>query len=134
MPIVRPAKRRLCSPYQPGNNAHAFILRRYDTNAISLTTMFKVAFPGASEEDEKREMDWVCIQQGSWLTGRSSRPLTSATPMADEVWMWFALQGNGLFAAWPRPRSLTPRVSRHLALHLAPAYQITELVTVSVRS
>lgn len=48
-----------CSRWQPGNNAHAFILRRYDTNAISLTTMFKVAFPGATEEDERREMDWV---------------------------------------------------------------------------
>lgn len=39
---------------------HAFILRRYDTNAISLTTMFKVAFPGATDEEEKKEMDWVC--------------------------------------------------------------------------
>jgi hypothetical protein len=35
------------------------VLRRYDTDAISLTTMYKVAFPGASEEDEKREMEWV---------------------------------------------------------------------------
>jgi len=43
----------------PGNNPHAFILRRYDTDAISLTTMYKVAFPGATEEDERREMDWV---------------------------------------------------------------------------
>ena len=53
---------------QPGNNPHAFILRRYDTDAISLTTMYKVAFPGASEEDERREMDWVCGALGlnSW--------------------------------------------------------------------
>lgn len=41
------------------NNSHAFILRRYDTDAISLTTMYKVAFPGASEEEERREMEWV---------------------------------------------------------------------------
>lgn len=44
---------------QPGAHTHAFILRRYDTNAISLTTMFKVAYPGATEEEETREMDWV---------------------------------------------------------------------------
>ena len=45
---------------RPGQNSHAFILRRYDTNAVSLTTMYKVAFPGATDEDERREMDWVC--------------------------------------------------------------------------
>jgi hypothetical protein len=44
---------------QPGTHTHAFVLRRYDTNAISLTTMFKVAFPGATEVEETREMEWV---------------------------------------------------------------------------
>jgi len=42
----------------PGNG-HAFILRRFDTNAISLTTMYRAAFPGASEQDERRETAWV---------------------------------------------------------------------------
>ena len=46
---------------QSGPTNHAFILRRYDTDAISLTTMYKVAFPGATDEDEKREMDWVSL-------------------------------------------------------------------------
>ncbi len=38
---------------------HAFILRRYDTGAISVTTMYKAAFPDASPEEEEREMKWV---------------------------------------------------------------------------
>lgn len=41
------------------NNGHAFILRRYDTGAVSLTTMFRAAFPEASEEDEKNDAAWI---------------------------------------------------------------------------
>lgn len=44
---------------QPSPNEHAFILRRYDTGAISVTTMFKAAFPKATEEEEDREMRWI---------------------------------------------------------------------------
>ncbi|KAJ6513256.1 hypothetical protein C8R45DRAFT_963022 [Mycena sanguinolenta] len=40
-------------------SGHAFILRRFDTGAISLTTMFRAAFPGAPEDAEKREVQWV---------------------------------------------------------------------------
>ena len=47
----------LTSVLQP--NGHAFILRRFDTGAISLTTMYRAAFPGAKDEDEKRETTWV---------------------------------------------------------------------------
>ncbi|KAL0954968.1 hypothetical protein HGRIS_003898 [Hohenbuehelia grisea] len=43
----------------PTPTGHAFILRRYDTNAISLTTMFRAAFPTAADEDEKRETAYV---------------------------------------------------------------------------
>jgi hypothetical protein len=38
---------------------HAFILRRFDTQAISATTMFKAAFPSASSDHETAEMKWV---------------------------------------------------------------------------
>ncbi|TFK28095.1 hypothetical protein FA15DRAFT_665574 [Coprinopsis marcescibilis] len=38
---------------------HAFILRRFDTQAISLTTMFRAAFPNAEEATEKAEVAWV---------------------------------------------------------------------------
>ena len=41
------------------NNGHAFILRRFDTGAVSLTTMFRAAYPLASEEDERAELLWV---------------------------------------------------------------------------
>ncbi|TFK47842.1 hypothetical protein OE88DRAFT_1770192 [Heliocybe sulcata] len=43
----------------PTPGGHAFILRRYDTGAISLTTMFRAAFPAATDEDEKAETSWV---------------------------------------------------------------------------
>ncbi|KAG1771002.1 hypothetical protein EDD22DRAFT_864940 [Suillus occidentalis] len=43
----------------PTPGGHAFILRRFDTGAISLTTMFRAAFPTASEADERRETVWV---------------------------------------------------------------------------
>jgi len=41
------------------DSGHAFILRRFDTGAISLTTMFRAAFPNAPEHDEKAEVQWV---------------------------------------------------------------------------
>ncbi|EIW83884.1 hypothetical protein CONPUDRAFT_150933 [Coniophora puteana RWD-64-598 SS2] len=43
----------------PTPSGHAFILRRFDTGAISLTTMFRAAYPTASELDEKKETNWV---------------------------------------------------------------------------
>ncbi|KAI0766742.1 hypothetical protein BC629DRAFT_1596259 [Irpex lacteus] len=41
----------------PGN--HAFILRRLDTGAISSTTMFRAAFPSATDEAERAESSWI---------------------------------------------------------------------------
>ncbi|KDR76335.1 hypothetical protein GALMADRAFT_247727 [Galerina marginata CBS 339.88] len=43
----------------PTETGHAFILRRFDTGAISLTTMFRAAFPNATDQDEKIEIQWV---------------------------------------------------------------------------
>ncbi|OBZ72498.1 hypothetical protein A0H81_07590 [Grifola frondosa] len=43
----------------PTPGGHAFILRRLDTGAISLTTMFRAAFPSATEDAEKAEANWV---------------------------------------------------------------------------
>ncbi|OCF35481.1 hypothetical protein I316_03033 [Kwoniella heveanensis BCC8398] len=92
----------------PGSTSHAFILRRYDTNAISLTTMYKVAFPGASDEDEKREMEWVKSSFDTRGTngGRGSEVVRLA-------------------GQW---------VSRHLAIHLAPAYNLAELIAALARA
>lgn len=41
------------------DGGHAFILRRFDTNALSVTTMFRAAFPTSSEADERAEITWV---------------------------------------------------------------------------
>ncbi|KAH7106435.1 hypothetical protein BKA62DRAFT_747595 [Auriculariales sp. MPI-PUGE-AT-0066] len=41
----------------PGS--HAFILRRFDTGALSLKTMFRAAFPEASEDAEKSETAYI---------------------------------------------------------------------------
>ncbi|KAJ3484474.1 hypothetical protein NLJ89_g11976 [Agrocybe chaxingu] len=43
----------------PTESGHAFILRRFDTGAVSLTTMFRAAFPNASDYEEKVEIQWV---------------------------------------------------------------------------
>ncbi|KAF8718257.1 hypothetical protein AX14_011965 [Amanita brunnescens Koide BX004] len=40
-------------------SGHAFILRRFDTSAVSVTTMFRAAFPNASEMEEKTEINWI---------------------------------------------------------------------------
>nr|ODN77325.1 hypothetical protein L203_06265 [Cryptococcus depauperatus CBS 7841] len=87
---------------------HAFILRRYDTNAISLTTMYRVAFPGASEEDEKREMDWV--KSSFDIRGTNGGRDSDAVRLAGQ---------------W---------VSRNLAIHIAPAYNLTDLVAALARA
>jgi hypothetical protein len=44
---------------QTPSNGHAFILRRYDTGAVSITTLFRAAFPNASDQAEKDEIAWV---------------------------------------------------------------------------
>jgi len=57
IPTPHTSNPRTSNPVQI--NGHAFILRRFDTDAISLTTMFRAAYPTASEEDERREVNYV---------------------------------------------------------------------------
>jgi hypothetical protein len=40
------------------NEGHAFILRRFDTGAISVSTMIRAAFPTLSDDLEKKETTW----------------------------------------------------------------------------
>jgi hypothetical protein len=62
-------------------SGHAFILRRYDTGAVSLTTMFRAAFPKADEQSEKDEVQWV--KENYDLTGNNgSSKDTSITRLA----------------------------------------------------
>ncbi|KAL7424085.1 hypothetical protein Q5752_001670 [Cryptotrichosporon argae] len=91
----------------PGETPHAFILRRYDTNAISLTTMFKVAFPGAADQDERREIEWV---RSSYDTSGTNGPENDQVRLAGQ---------------W---------VSRHLAIHLSDAYGLSVLVQALARA
>ncbi|KIY43841.1 hypothetical protein FISHEDRAFT_77768 [Fistulina hepatica ATCC 64428] len=43
----------------PTRSGHAFILRRFDTGAVSATAMFHAAFPNCPEDLEKSETQWV---------------------------------------------------------------------------
>ncbi|QRW04071.1 G/T mismatch-specific thymine DNA glycosylase [Ceratobasidium sp. AG-Ba] len=82
----------------PGGN-HAFILRRFDTGAISLSTMFRASFPTAGEEAEKIDSNWV----------KANYDLTGAN-------------GGGklrLAGTWVPPA---------LAVHLAPSYSLSSVV------
>ncbi|KAK7051014.1 hypothetical protein VNI00_005126 [Paramarasmius palmivorus] len=91
----------------PTVTGHAFILRRYDTNAISLTTMFRAAFPNASDQEEKDEVQWV--KESYDLSGNNgSSKDTSITRLA---------------GTW---------VSPQLALELGKAYQLGDLIEVVV--
>ncbi|ESK88792.1 apses transcription [Moniliophthora roreri MCA 2997] len=93
----------------PTVTGHAFILRRYDTNAISLTTMFRAAFPNASEQEEKDEVQWV--KEAYDLSGNNgSSKDTSITRLA---------------GTW---------VSPELALELGRSYQLGDLIDCVVQA
>lgn len=81
------------------NGNHAFILRRFDTGAISLSTMFRAAFPTAGDEAEKIDSNWV----------KTNYDLTGAN-------------GGGklrLAGTWVPPA---------LAVHLAPSYSLNQVI------
>ncbi|KAG9095241.1 hypothetical protein FRC06_009989 [Ceratobasidium sp. 370] len=81
------------------NGNHAFILRRFDTGAISLSTMFRASFPSAGDEAEKIDSNWV----------KANYDLTGAN-------------GGGklrLAGTWVPPA---------LAVHLAPSYSLSQVV------
>lgn len=84
---------------------HAFILRRYDTGAVSLTTMFKAAFPTAPEEYEKAEAAWV---RGNYdISGANGSTGVDGLPK---------LRLNG---TW---------IKADLAKHIAPAYGLESVI------
>ncbi|QRW18050.1 major facilitator superfamily transporter [Rhizoctonia solani] len=81
------------------NGNHAFILRRFDTGAISLSTMFRAAFPTAGDEAEKVDSNWV----------KTNYDLTGAN-------------GGGklrLAGTWVPPA---------LAVHLASSYSLAQVI------
>ncbi|KAF8573667.1 hypothetical protein K439DRAFT_1642799 [Ramaria rubella] len=94
---------KIATPTHPG---HAFILRRYDTGAISLTTMFKAAFPTAPEEHEKAEAAWV--RANFDVTGANGSAGTDGVPK---------LRLNG---TW---------IGSAVAQYIAPAYGLDQILT-----
>ncbi|KAK7454664.1 hypothetical protein VKT23_011417 [Stygiomarasmius scandens] len=93
----------------PTPSGHAFILRRYDTGAISLTTMFRAAFPNATEADEATEVQWVKDTYDLSGTNGNSRE-TNITRLA---------------GTWVTPK---------LALELGQAYKLGELISCVVEA
>ena len=37
------------------------IIKRFDTNAVSASSLFRAAFPVATEEEEMTEMHWIAL-------------------------------------------------------------------------
>ncbi|KAI0264515.1 hypothetical protein BC834DRAFT_826522 [Gloeopeniophorella convolvens] len=69
----------------PTPSGHAFILRRLDTGAISLTTMFRAAFPTASDESERAEANWVKANYDSPSGNRAGKARFAGTWVSAEV-------------------------------------------------
>ncbi|KAI0065094.1 hypothetical protein BV25DRAFT_1989350 [Artomyces pyxidatus] len=69
----------------PTPSGHAFILRRLDTGAISLTTMFRAAFPTASEEQEKEESAWIKANHDLSSSNRAGKARFAGTWVSAEV-------------------------------------------------
>lgn len=38
------------------------IIKRFDTNAVSASSLFRAAYPTATEAEENKEMDWVATK------------------------------------------------------------------------
>ena len=86
------------------DSGHAFILRRFDTGAISLTTMFRAAFPNAPEHDEKAEVQWV--KDNYDLSGNNGSSKDNHITRLAGVW-----------------------VSPNVALELSHAYKIDDIIS-----
>ncbi|TFK72894.1 hypothetical protein BDN72DRAFT_791667 [Pluteus cervinus] len=91
----------------PTPSGHAFILRRFDTGAISLTTMFRAAFPLAAEHEEKQEVQWV--KDNHDLTGNNGTTKDTHITRLAGVW-----------------------VGTKLALELGKAYALGDLINIVV--
>ncbi|KAI0303836.1 hypothetical protein B0F90DRAFT_1709452 [Multifurca ochricompacta] len=69
----------------PTPTGHAFILRRLDTGAISLTTMFRAAFPTASDESERLEANWVKANFDNSAGNRTGKARFAGTWVAADI-------------------------------------------------
>ncbi|KAF8992837.1 hypothetical protein BDQ17DRAFT_1368995 [Cyathus striatus] len=119
----------------PTPSGHAFILRRFDTGAVSLTTMFRAAFPNAADDDEKKEVQWV--KENYDLTGNngsSKEPHitrlagTWVSPtVALEIGNYYALGAliNAVVSAKPDPNGNYRRSGKNAAAAAANQSTVT---------
>ncbi|CCM00100.1 uncharacterized protein FIBRA_02127 [Fibroporia radiculosa] len=97
---------------------HAFILRRLDTGAISLTTMFRAAFPTANEDAEKAEAAWVKANFDIAGANKAGRSRFAGTWVSPEVAVTLAADYNlsavisALAKAQPDPNVVYRRSSK----------------------
>ncbi|KAL1700223.1 hypothetical protein EV121DRAFT_283520 [Schizophyllum commune] len=69
----------------PTSAGHSFILRRFDSGAISLTTMYRAAFPDGPEDVEKSEYQWV--KENNDLTGTNGSSRDTSIPRLAGTWV-----------------------------------------------
>ncbi|KAL1746928.1 hypothetical protein HDZ31DRAFT_80860 [Schizophyllum fasciatum] len=93
----------------PTTSGHSFILRRFDTGAISLTTMYRAAFPDGPEDIEKSEYQWV--KETFDLAGTNGSSRDTSIPRLAGTW-----------------------VPPEVALELSQEYAITPLISILVES
>ena len=55
------------------------LIKRTDTEAISASSMFRVAFPTASAEAEAQEMEWIATQFDTKRAGNDTDPTAKLT-------------------------------------------------------
>jgi hypothetical protein len=92
----------------------AFILRRCDTDAVSVTTMFAAAYPGATDEQSRRELEWVGAAHatpraspklaGVWVAPTAALDVADAYGLRDLV--------DALVRAVPDPNAAYPQSKR----------------------
>lgn len=97
---MRFINRPFSSIHTQPDDGHAFILRRFDTGAISVSTMIRAAFPKFPDELEKKETTWVRTAfDCAGANGQGARRLA------------------GVWAPLP------------VALHLADFYGLSDIIT-----
>lgn len=106
--------------FQP-NDGHAFILRRFDTGAISVSTMIRAAYPGLQEAGEKLETNWVRTSfDCAGSNGAGPRrlagvwaPIEVSEYLARLYGLWEIIEP--LVLAKPDPKSVPRRTTRSSA-------------------
>ena len=55
------------------------LIKRTDTDAVSASSLFRVAFPSATAEQEQQEMDWIATQFDTKSAGNDAEPSARLT-------------------------------------------------------